>query len=161
MIQVEGQKGLAQGKITHLIGRVIDDQGRAQPNARIEIWQVNAYGRYHHVQDRQDKPLDPRFQGYGQTLTDAEGAYRFRTIRPVPYPGRAPHIHVIVHGPGFAPLVTQMYVAGAPENEHDMLLNRLSPREQAQMMVNFSPSPNTEAQYVARFDIVLKAGGIT
>lgn len=162
LVQVAGRTGLAKGEITHLTGRVLDLRGRPVPRARIEIWQVNAYGRYHHPRDRRDRPIDPHFQGYGQYVTGDDGTYRFRTIKPVPYPGRAPHIHFRLSGPGFEPLVTQMYVQGAPENARDFLLNRVhDPRQRARLIVAFEPAPApAQGTLMARFDIVLAQDGL-
>ena len=133
-----------------------DHRGRPVPGARVEIWQCDVNGRYHHPRDRRDAPLDENFQGYGRSRTGTEGLYRFRTIRPVTYPGRAPHIHFTIRGPGFEPLVTQMYVQGAPENDRDWILNRIrNPVRRARVLVPFEPHPDLPEQRVARFDIVL------
>jgi protocatechuate 3,4-dioxygenase, beta subunit len=159
LVSVEGAAGIAKGQITNIIGRVLDDHGRPLPQARIEIWQVNAYGRYHHPQDRQDKPWDPNFQGYGQTLSGPDGAYRFRTIKPVPYPGRTPHIHFAVRGPGFERLVTQMYIAGAPENERDPILSSIhNPDVRRQVIVNLEKA-SVHNELVGKFDIILSSDG--
>ena len=123
---------------------------------QIEIWQVNGYGRYHHRGDDQDKPWDPDFQGFGRTLTDADGAYRFRTVRPVAYPGRAPHIHFALSDRRFATFYTQMYVAGAPDNERDFLLGQVrDARARNSLIVNLEPSSAEGSELVGRFDIVL------
>ncbi|MCP5420959.1 MAG: intradiol ring-cleavage dioxygenase [Gammaproteobacteria bacterium] len=159
LVKVAGQRGVAQGRITHLFGRVIDERGRPVEQARVEIWQCNAYGRYHHPRDRRNVPLDPNFQGHGQFITQADGAYRFRTIKPVAYPGRAPHIHFAISGPGFEPLVTQMFVAGAPENAGDYLFNSIQdPAAQSSVLVAFEPS-HTATELQGRFDIVLAGNG--
>ncbi|MDX1527714.1 MAG: protocatechuate 3,4-dioxygenase [Gammaproteobacteria bacterium] len=156
LVRVEGRSGLARGEITDLDGRVLDPRGRPVAGARVEIWQCDAYGRYHHPWDRRNVPLDEDFQGYGRFTTSSEGAYRFRTIKPVPYPGRAPHIHFAVTAPGADPFITQMYVAGAPENQRDFLLNRVGdPRARARLIVDFSPAEDGAAALKARFDIVL------
>ena len=86
------------------------------------IWQCDSHGRYHYVDDRAAPPLDPDFQGYGTTVSAADGGYCFRTIRPVPYPGRTPHIHFAITTPRGSKLVTQMYVAGESLNERDPIL---------------------------------------
>ena len=156
LVQVAGRGELAKGVITHLSGVVKDDRGRPVPGAQVEIWQCDANGRYHHPRDRRDRPLDENFQGYGRSRTGAEGWYRFRTIEPVSYPGRTPHIHFVIRGPGFEPLITQMYVKGAPENERDWILNRVrDPERRASIVVPFEPHPEHADQRVARFDIVL------
>lgn len=159
LVQVAGQSGTARGTIANVVGRVLDERGRPIKQARIEIWQCNANGRYHHPRDRRNAPLDPNFQGYGQFITGDDGAYRFRTIKPVPYPGRAPHIHFAISGPGFEPLVTQMYVAGAPENARDFLFNSIAdPAARERLLVAFS-EPQAGAELQGQFDIMLAADG--
>ncbi len=159
LVRVQGRSAYAKGEITDLSGRVLDPGGRAVAGARVEIWQCDAFGRYHHPWDRRNVPLDENFQGYGRFTTSAEGAYRFRTIKPVPYPGRAPHIHFAVTAPGADPFITQMYVAGAPENERDFLLNRVGdPQAKARLIVAFTPAADDSAALRAQFDIVLGEG---
>ncbi len=164
LTRVAGQSAVARGDVTDLTGTVTDVSGRPQAGILVEIWQVNAFGRYHHPRDnRGDRPLDPGFQGYGQAMTDAGGRYRFRTIRPATYPGRAPHIHVALSGGGSRRLTTQLYVAGAPENERDGLLNAI--RDTAlrdSLVVPFAKPAGTAAAGAvleARFDIVLAQDG--
>jgi protocatechuate 3,4-dioxygenase, beta subunit len=161
LVQVAGRPGVARGEISNVVGRLLTERERPLAGARIEIWQCNAYGRYHHPRDRRDVPLDPNFQGYGELRTDADGRYRFRTIKPVPYPGRAPHIHFAVSGRDFEPLVTQLYVAGAPENRRDGLLNSIrDPRARQSLIAAFEPDPTSpRGELLARFDIVLAADG--
>lgn len=161
LVTVAGQAGIAKGEIANVVGRILDERGRPLAAARIEIWQCDAHGRYRHPWDRRDAPLDPNFQGYGQFITGADGAYRFRTIKPVPYPGRAPHIHFAISGPGFEPLITQMYVAGAPENQRDFLLNGIPDLKARQrLIVPFERTVgDPSAALIARFDIVLAADG--
>jgi protocatechuate 3,4-dioxygenase, beta subunit len=156
LVRVEGREGLAQGEITDLSGRVLDRNGQPVAGARVEIWQCDANGRYLHRLDRRDRPRDADFQGYGRYTTGADGAYRFRTIKPVPYPGRAPHIHFAVSAPGRDPLVTQMYVRGAPENRQDWLLNGVGDEAaRERLIVAFEPTPGTtDAALTARFDLV-------
>jgi protocatechuate 3,4-dioxygenase beta subunit len=155
---VAGQSASAKGQPTDVFGHVLDQSGKPVRNVRVEIWQANAFGRYHHAGDRQNQPIDPGFQGYGQFVTGEDGAYRFRTIKPVPYPGRAPHIHFALTGSDFAPLVTQMYVAGAPENERDMLLNSISDRRlRERLIVDLKEGRDGILQ--GRFDIVLAQDG--
>jgi len=157
LVRVEGRDGLASGEITDLRGRVLDPNGRPVEGALVEIWQCDANGRYIHRRDDRRVPRDPNFQGYGRFETTADGSYGFRTIKPVPYPGRAPHIHVAVRVPGSRPLVTQMYVKGAPENQWDWLLNAVGDdAARERLIVKFEPAddPRT-AQLRARFDIVL------
>ena len=156
LVRVGGRLTLAQGVITHLSGVVKDPRGRPIPGAQVEIWQCDVNGRYHHPRDRRNAPLDESFQGYGRSRTGVEGRYRFRTIEPVAYPGRAPHIHFAVEGPGFEPLITQMYVRGAPENAGDWILNGIRDSiRRASLLVAFEPHPDLPGQRIARFDIVL------
>jgi protocatechuate 3,4-dioxygenase beta subunit len=156
LVQITGRAGTAKGTITYITGRVLDTAGRAVTSARVEIWQCDATGRYHYVNDgRSDRPLDENFQGYGQTLTDDAGGYRFRTIRPVPYPGRTPHIHFAVSAPGFPRFITQMYVAGEPLNERDgVLLGVHDPAARARLVVPLLPAAEPGA-LAGIFDIVL------
>ena len=103
------------------MGRVLGTDGRPVSEAQVEIWQCDAHGRYLHPADTGKRPRDSAFQGYGRMTSSADGAYRFRTIRPVAYPGRTPHIHFAVSPPGGRRLITQMYIAGEPLNQSDGL----------------------------------------
>ena len=124
---------------------------------RVEIWQCDAFGVYHHPGDRRG-PADPNFQGFGHTITDDQGGYRFRTIVPVAYPGRTPHVQVKARGGGVDVLTTQMYVAGNPENERDGLYRQLG-RASELVTVALEPDTNAEARR-ATFDIILGPDGI-
>ena len=158
LVHVAGHQGTAQGGITQIIGRIHDPNGRPVSGARVEIWQCDAHGRYHHVRDgRAGQPCDENFQGYGATTTDTSGEYQFLTIRPVPYPGRTPHIHFAVSGRGFERFVTQMYVAGEPRNESDaVLMGVRDPAARARLIVALSPSPDVAPDGLSGvFDIVL------
>lgn len=106
-----------------LTGQVLDLDGRPVRGAQVEIWQCDQQGRYHHPGDR--GAADPRFQGFGRVAVDADGHYRFRTLRPAPYAGRTPHIHVKVRQGGRELLTTQLYVAGDPGNLRDGLWRSL------------------------------------
>ena len=156
LVRVEGREGLARGEITHLTGRVLDRSGKPLPGALVEIWQCDANGRYIHSGDPGSAPRDLGFQGYGRFETGDDGGYRFRTIKPVPYPGRAPHIHVAVRFPGYPPLVTQMYVEGAAENAGDWLLANTD--DPGALIVPFRPIEAFDATLAAEFDLVLAVG---
>jgi protocatechuate 3,4-dioxygenase beta subunit len=156
LVQVTGRSGIAAGTITYVSGRVLDRDDKPVAGARVEIWQCDAHGRYHYVDDgRGEPPRDENFQGYGQVVTDAAGGYRFRTIRPVPYPGRTPHIHFAVSGAGVPRFTTQMYVAGEPLNERDdILMSVRDPAARARLIVPLRPAPEAGA-LAGTFDIVL------
>jgi len=126
---------------------------------RIEIWQCDANGRYHHPDDPGRGPLDANFQGFGHTVTDAEGRYRFRTIRPVEYPGRTPHIHVAVRPEWDPPFVTQLYVRGDPRNERDFLFRRIPAERRHLVQADFTAVNGGDALLAAVFDIVLGSDG--
>jgi protocatechuate 3,4-dioxygenase beta subunit len=145
----------SQGEITDLSGRVLDLDGMPITDALVEIWQCDANGRYIHSGDKGGRPRDPGFQGYGKTHSGSDGGYRFRTIKPVPYPGRAPHIHVAVTAPHRKRLVTQVYVDGARENSRDFLRSLLSAEEQAAVTIPFRPSSDDARRLTARFDILM------
>ncbi len=144
LVQVAGGAQRAKGTVTYLAGTLRSDDNRAIPGATIEIWQCDANGVYHHVGEH-SRGADPNFQGFGKTLTDAKGAFRFRTIKPVPYPGRTPHIHVIVAASGMPRLTTQLYIAGEPRNERDGLLNAVrDSAERQSLIMDLKPAPELE-----------------
>lgn len=157
LIQIEGRAERAAGRILNLGGQVLGAEGRPAAGVRVEIWQCDAFGVYHHPGDRRS-PADPNFQGFGHTISDEEGGYRFRTIVPVAYPGRTPHIHVKIRGAGLDILTTQMYVAGNPENERDGLYRRLG---RASELVTVGLEPDVEGDAMrANFDVILGPDGI-
>ena len=112
------------GQPTWLEGSISDLQGRPVSGARVEIWQCDEAGHYHHAGD--GGKADKRFQGFGRVTVGTDGGYRFRTIRPVAYSGRTPHIHVKVKLGSRELLTTQLYVAGDPGNARDFLWQGLS-----------------------------------
>jgi protocatechuate 3,4-dioxygenase beta subunit len=157
LVKVQGRAGEAKGTILRLAGRVLGRDGRPVPGAVVELWQCDHRGHYLHPGDR--GPRDEDFQGFGRATADAGGGYSFRTIRPVPYPGRTPHIHFAVLAPGQPRLVTQMYVAGEPQNERDFLYRNLGPEGQKAVTVALAPLAGGEPGALAgRFDIVLPVG---
>jgi protocatechuate 3,4-dioxygenase beta subunit len=102
--------------------------------------------------------LDPGFQGFGMARTDAQGGFRFLTIRPVPYPGRTPHIHLKVRHPGFDELTSQWFVAGDPGNARDVLFRRLTPAQRDQVTMTLErPPAGTGLAWHTRRDIVVPA----
>jgi protocatechuate 3,4-dioxygenase, beta subunit len=161
LVHVSGRPQTAKGVVTRIAGRILDRAGNPVAGARVEIWQCDANGRYHHVSDdRAGRSLDENFQGYGKSVTDGSGGYHFLTIRPVPYPGRTPHIHFAISGAGKPPFVTQMYVAGEPENDRDQLLRSIvDPAARARVVIALQPSPGIGQDALAgTFDIVLGEG---
>ena len=144
LVQVAGRGERARGTIVYISGKLLNPDAKPIAGADIEIWQCDAGGVYHHVGSA-SRGADPNFQGYGKTKTASDGAFRFRTIKPVPYPGRTPHIHVAVKGQG-AQLTTQLYIAGEPQNERDGLFRSL--RDSAareSVLMKFRPAPELES----------------
>ena len=156
LVQVAGHDGRARGQIAYLAGKLVNPDGKPIAGAQVEIWQCDAGGIYHHVGSA-SRGGDPNFQGYGKTLTAADGAFRFRTIKPVPYPGRTPHIHVIVAGQGLPKLTTQLYNAGEPRNERDFLYRAIAPVARDSVTMRWRTAPELEAgALVAEPQLVLE-----
>ncbi len=124
-----------RGQPAWVDGSVTDLAGKPLAGAQVEIWQCDEAGHYHHPGD--GGRADPAFQGFGRVTAGADGSYRFRTIRPVAYGGRTPHIHMKVKLGGRELLTTQMYVAGDPHNERDFLWRRLPEAQRAALTVPF------------------------
>ncbi|GGE77597.1 dioxygenase family protein [Massilia psychrophila] len=155
LVRIAGHQAPAAGEITELTGRIVDLNGKPLAGVTIEIWQVDHNGRYIHSADASVKN-DANFQGYGRFETGQGGQYRFRTIKPVPYPGRTPHIHVRLREGGHELLTTQLYVQGHPLNERDGVLRAMrDSRARASLMVPFLPSKEGRSALAASFDIVL------
>lgn len=147
----------AVGAITHLTGRILDSRGQPIRNAVVEIWQVDGHGAYLHAGSSNAEKRDKNFQGFGRFLTGSTGEYYFRTIKPVPYPGRTPHIHYAVKMKGQEKFTTQCYVKGHPGNEKDGIWKSLKDSKvRDSVTIDFSPLPqSTAGELAARFDIVL------
>jgi protocatechuate 3,4-dioxygenase beta subunit len=148
------------GEITHLAGSVRTASGQPLRNAFVEIWQADSTGSYVHTGGRQPTGHDGNFQGYGRFLTDAQGRYYFRTIKPIAYTlqgaFRCPHIHVAVSTNGQRIFTTQMLVAGDPANARDNLVRNLSEAELRTLLVPFTPVADSRlGELDARFEIVL------
>lgn len=155
LVMVGAHRAPAAGEITQLTGRILDLHGKPLRGVSIEIWQVDRNGHYIHSADASTRN-DANFQGFGRFETGQSGEYRFRTIKPVPYPGRTPHIHVKLRKGGRELLTTQLYVQGEPRNEHDGILRSIrDPAQRASVIVPFLPSREYPAELAARFDIVL------
>src|SRR5438105_2747127 len=135
----------AVGEVTHLSGRVLDAGGNPVRNALVEIWQCDAKGVYLHTADSGRKTADKNFQGFGRFLTGSNGEYYFRTIKPVPYPGRTPHIHFKVKRTGKELLTTQCYVKGHPGNARDGIYRSLrDPKARDAVTVDFTPLADSQ-----------------
>ena len=147
-------------------GQVLDGDGRPVPHTLIEIWQANAAGRYRHAVDTWPAPLDPNFDGAGRALTDAEGRYRFVTVKPGAYPWknhdnawRPAHIHFSLFGRSFTQrLVTQMYFPDDPLFFQDPIFNSVRDEKARQRMISRYDHSHTEASWALAFewDIVLR-----
>ena len=150
----------AVGEITYVSGRILDAKGDPIRNAVVEIWQCDNGGAYLHSKTGNKEKQDGNFQGFGRFLTGSSGEYLFRTIKPVPYPGRSPHIHYKVKRSGKELLTTQCYIKGHPGNEKDGIWKSLgNEKSRAAVTVDFAPLPGSRAgELAARFDLVV---GIT
>ena len=149
----------AIGEITHLTGKILDVDGKPIKNATIEIWQVDAKAVYIHTRDSGGKASqqDKNFQGFGRFTTGSTGEYYFRTIKPVPYPGRAPHIHVKVKKGGKELLTTQILIADNPQNKNDGVYRSAGGIfEQELLLAEFKPIKESKiGELAASFNIVL------
>ena len=146
----------AVGTITHLSGRILDTGGSPIRNATIEIWQVDHNGVYIHSRSQNAANRDPNFQGFGRFETDSTGEYRFRTVKPVAYPGRTPHIHVLVKAPGRQQFISQVFIQGDPGNASDGVLNEIrDAKKREAVVVPFTPIAGSRiGEVAARFDVV-------
>lgn len=137
LVKIVGQVHEAGGEVMMLNGRVLDANGAPLPDHRVEIWQCDMNGKYLHSADRQAIEFDAAFQGFGHDITGSDGAYQFRTIKPVTYPGRTPHIHVKVFNGAQEVLTTQFYIDGHPANGRDRIFGRLSAADAAAVSMVF------------------------
>ena len=147
----------AIGEITHLHGRILDSRGEPLRNMLVEIWQVDNHGAYLHSGTSNKEKRDKNFQGFGRFMTGSSGEYYFRTVKPVPYPGRTPHIHYAVKGKGMEKFTTQCYIKGHPGNEKDGIWRNIrDPKAKESVTVDFAPIKNSKiGELAAKFDIVL------
>lgn len=152
LLQRAGRAAYAKGRPVWLSGTVTDTAGRPLAGGQIEIWQCDQEGHYHHPGD--GNVADPSFQGFGRVTLDGEGRYRFHTIRPAPYSGRTPHIHVKVRNGGRALLTTQLYVAGEERNARDGLWRSLSPAQRERLTMPFT---ETAQGLEVQFPVVVEA----
>ncbi len=143
LLAFDGDRLLSRGIPLFLAGRVRNLRGAPVAAAEVEIWQCDANAVYHHPAGGAVTERDPNFQGYGRTLTDADGGFRFRTIKPVAYPGRTPHIHVRIAPRGGRVLATQLYLPDEPGNARDFLFRQLSRDEQTRVTLRLRPTDET------------------
>lgn len=163
--------GEALGERIIVSGRVLDEDARPVSNTLVELWQANAAGRYAHPSDQHHAPLDPHFAGVGRVFTDANGAYRFTSVKPGAYPWRnhynawrPQHIHFSIFGPGFAArLVTQMYFPGDPLLALDPIFQSVpDPAARNRLIASFDIETTVPEQALGyRFDIVLRGRDAT
>ena len=164
-------EGEPLGERIIVTGRVLDEDGRPVPDTLVEIWQANAAGRYVHVRDQHPAPLDPNFTGAGRVVTDAEGRYRFVTVKPGAYPWRnhpnawrPAHIHFSLFGPSFMTrLVTQMYFPGDPLFPFDPIFNSIPDERARNRLVARFNMDTTEPEWALGydFDFVLRGRNAT
>ena len=147
----------AVGEITYLSGRILDASGAPIRNATVEIWQCDHGGAYLHSRTGNADQRDKNFQGFGRFVTGSTGEYLFRTIKPVSYPGRCPHVHYAIKMKGREKWTTQCYIKGEPTNEKDGVWRGIRDEKQRESVtVDFAPLKDTKAgELAARFDIVM------
>ena len=147
----------AVGTVAYLSGKVTDIKGNPLRNTLVEIWQVDNNGVYLHTRGGSRSKLDSNFQGYGRFLTDSKGKYFFRTLKPSPYSGRTPHIHMAVSAKGEKKFTTQCYIKGEPRNQKDFILKRVKDlKARESLIVPFKKVNGTKTgEVAAKFDIVL------
>ena len=165
------RNGEPLGERIVVTGRVLGDDARPVPGTLVEVWQANAAGRYIHATDQHDAPIDPNFLGAGRCVTDAQGCYRFVTIKPGAYPWgnhhnawRPAHIHFSVFGHSFVSrLVTQMYFPGDPLFPFDPIFNSVTDEKARMRMVSDFDMENTKPDWALcyRFNIVLRGRNAT
>ena len=147
----------AIGEVTYVSGRILDAKGDPIRNAIVEIWQCDSSGAYLHSKDTNQARQDRNFQGFGRFITGSSGEYLFRTIKPVAYPGRTPHIHFKIKRAGKELLTTQCYIKGHPGNEKDGIWKGIQDEQQRNSVtVDFLPLQGAKAgELAAKFDVVL------
>jgi protocatechuate 3,4-dioxygenase beta subunit len=163
LTRVPGRAGRAEGQLLHVMGTVRNEKGEPLRGVKLEVWQSNAMGRYAHPSDRNPAPLDPNFEGFGMLMTDDQGMYRFKTVKPAAYPVmgtdmiRPAHIHFDIMG-RYDRIVTQMYFEGDPYNEKDRFLNSVARPERLIAKSGPIPADAEPGSQVAVFDVLLPTG---
>jgi protocatechuate 3,4-dioxygenase, beta subunit len=165
LTHIRGKAGRAKGQMIYVMGQVRDEQCRPIGNAVIEIWQASENGRYHHPRDEGNAaPLDPHFQYWGRYITERDGRYLFKTIKPGAYqaePGwtRPPHIHFKITHSNFRELTTQMYFAGDPHQAEDYILNKVAEADRERVIVTLEQPRSDYDRDVplCRFNLTLRS----
>jgi protocatechuate 3,4-dioxygenase beta subunit len=152
LTRVAGRSAVARGTILDVTGRIVDRTGKPLAAAKLEIWQCDETGTYHHVGYDVG---DPGFQGFGVAAADADGRYRFRTIKPVPYSGRTSHIHFLVREGDRSRLVSQMFIEGEPGNARDGLYRYLGAESRLVTMKLSDAPAGSGAKLAGALDIVV------
>jgi protocatechuate 3,4-dioxygenase beta subunit len=162
LTRIPGRREVALGEVIFVNG-VVRDLLTCQPikDVNVEIWQACASGRYNNERDPNPAPLDPHFRYWGETFTDANGEYSFKTIKPGAYPAdvdwdRPPHIHVRIAKRGYKDLITQLYFKGDPLNNVDKILQNVPARLRAEVIVDFQPNPSDPTSTVGVFNISIE-----
>ena len=147
----------AVGDITHFTGRILNLNGEPIQHAAVEIWQCDNTGVYIHTRDSANKKRDTNFQGFGRCVTGASGEYYFRTIKPVPYPGRTPHIHLMVKRNNKPALTTQCYIKDHAGNDRDGVYKGIrDAKARDSVTIGFTPLKGSKVgELEAKFDVVL------
>ena len=152
LVKISSRVEQAGGEIVRLKGRVLDRNGKPVESAQVEIWQCDVNGRYLHRGDSGWSSRDPAFQGFGHDMTNAEGEFTFRTIKPVPYTSRTPHIHLKVLVAGNELLTTQLYLPDHPGNDRDWLYQRI-PQQQRELVTMYFKK--TDQEPLAEVELVI------
>jgi len=140
-VQHDGRTLEARGELLGLELQLMDVDGRRIDGAEVEIWQCDALAAYRHPGVRQVVgQYDPGFQGFGASRSDRDGQLRFRSIKPVPYPGRTPHIHIKIRHASFGEVTSQLFVAGDPGNARDFLWRAVDPADRAMLEMQLQPA---------------------
>lgn len=160
---VQGHARRAQGEVIYVRGQLLDEECKPIPRGLVEIWQACQSGRYNHPSDTSENPLDPDFQYWGRATSNDRGEYLFKTILPGQYDAsptwtRPPHIHVKAFARGYFDLTTQLYFAGNPLNDSDLILKSLPAAERARVIVALTESGEgfEKGSKIGTFDIVMK-----
>lgn len=149
---------VAMGEHLGLEAVVVDTEGRLIDDAEVEIWQCDVMQTYRHPREPADEGRhDPGFQGFGAARSNRRGEVGFRTIRPVPYPGRTPHIHVKLRHPAFGEWTSQLFVAGDPGNERDFLWRRVGEADRPALAMQLQPAADSGLRWRARHALVMPA----